>query len=160
MLNKKYKNAIEFIRENLNVCPHCGGRYDVGVDLENNTICVLCSCGHSVYRVQTWDEECYKSIVLALNLKGLEKDWSTVATNRCRYNKLPYCMIRYDTAKIIGSCYTLLEAICGNYVMKDWVGYKDIPLSIGKFEDGKIRIVTLEEVQKELNLINKIKEEK
>ena len=44
--------------------------------------------------------------------------------------------------------------------MHQYEEYKDIPLSIGKFEDGKIRIVTLEEVQKELNLINKLKEEK
>ena len=34
MLKKKHKKAIEFIRENLNQCPYCGERYDVGVCLE------------------------------------------------------------------------------------------------------------------------------
>ena len=152
MLNEKHRNAIEYIRENLNFCPCCGGIYDVGVCLEDNTICIVCSCGYTAYKVTTWDKEVYKAIALAFNMKTFDKECSVTALNRLGYNKLPYFSIRSDTGHIIGNCYTLLEAICGNYVMKDCEEYKDIPLSIGKFEDGKIRIVTLEEVQKQLDL--------
>ena len=152
MLNEKHRNAIEYIRENLNFCPCCGGIYDVGVCLEDNTICIVCSCGCTAYRVNTWNQGVYKELALAFNIKNFEKEWSCAALNRWRYKKGSCFSIRSDTGHIIGSCYSIVEALGGNYVMKKWAEYKDIPLSIGKFEDGKIRIVTLEEVQKELDL--------
>ena len=152
MLKRKHIRAIDFTKENLNFCPHCSKKPDVGVSVEDNEIVLACSCSALSYKVSSWNDEFYKKVARSWNGSGLEAEWSPEALKLMEFETRPYMVLVYETLQMVFHCFTLEEAYVGLCNMSEWDEYKGKTFAVGKYENGKIRCISPEEIKRELNV--------